>query len=92
MRMMQRSQWEISRRELFRVNSSGKIEVSGLNAKETKVMHKKRKDGLPDDLTEIVVNHAPVEKSTPFQVPRLYKVFRWNMFVRNNDQNGYGKY
>ena len=56
-----------SRRGLHRVNSSGKVEGMGLNAKKTKVMHIKGKDGLPDDLTEIVVNNTILEKIQHFR-------------------------
>ena len=40
-----------SRRVLYRVDSSGKVEGMGLNAKKTKVMHIVGKDSLPDELT-----------------------------------------
>ena len=51
-----------SRRGLYRVNSSGKVEGMGLDAKNTKVMNIKGKDDLPDDLTQIVVNNTIQEK------------------------------
>ena len=56
-----------SRRVLYRVNSSGKAEGMELNAKKTKVMHIKGKDGLPDDLTKIVVNNTILEKVHHFK-------------------------
>ena len=56
-----------SRRVLYRVDSSGKVEGMGLNAKKTKVMHIVGKESLPDELTEIVVNGTVLEKVQHFK-------------------------
>ena len=56
-----------SRRVRYKVNSSSKVEGMGLSAKETKVMHVKEKDDLPDDLTKIVVSNTILEKVLHFK-------------------------
>ena len=56
-----------SKRVLYRLDSSGKVEGMGLNAKKTKVMHITGTDSLPENLTEITVNNTVLEKVQHFK-------------------------